>query len=434
MAHGRLHPGVFFPAVAQLKKYKREAREDGWDIFHPAELTGFKATDVRRLLAVLTADDARAALHEVAMTLRELKNLHYSVQLALMCVEAEEELARTRERSKVGLRKEAAKEVAALQSTEALYTMILGEVGGDAKLVRANADTLRGQRPLRKALAAANDGETQSVTSVDSDLGQILGWSGMPLRTHSHAEPTFSGPLAGTWGSTPIDDGPQHNPPTEVVVPAEDCPCTPFTYTWNESVEHSWSYVLEIDYPCGVKWCHRRVWGHRIKYPCGVKKCTKEITFDFDVVLGLGFEMRVECTGILLLVEGHACVAVEIAGVELESCLEAYAIAGAGADIEVTVGVEEGQCFYGGTVAIGLFATIAGHEIWRGEIGYGLHLTLPCATQYNENCVQNKLAVQPVALPGYSLIDALRYSTTASATRRKLSGSTKTKARKKKRR
>ena len=38
--------------------------------------------------------------------------------------------------------------------------------------------------------------------------------------------------------------------------------------------EYYWTTCYkEFNYPCGIKWCHKRVWGVRIPYPCGTKYC-----------------------------------------------------------------------------------------------------------------------------------------------------------------
>ena len=35
----------------------------------------------------------------------------------------------------------------------------------------------------------------------------------------------------------------------------------------------------KIKYPCGIKWCKKKVWGVKIPYPCGIKKCTVKISY-----------------------------------------------------------------------------------------------------------------------------------------------------------
>ena len=41
-----------------------------------------------------------------------------------------------------------------------------------------------------------------------------------------------------------------------------------------------WTWCsYEFSYPCGIKWCKKKVWGVTIHYPCGVKSCKGSIPY-----------------------------------------------------------------------------------------------------------------------------------------------------------
>jgi hypothetical protein len=134
-----------------------------------------------------------------------------------------------------------------------------------------------------------------------------------------------------------------------------------------------------------------------------VKYCTKNITFGFSVQLEIGFELRVECTGVLVYAAGSACISATVAGITKRACIEAYLLGGGRADVDVTVGTQAGQCVYGLTLAVGLRATIGSHTIWQGEFGYGKAITAPCVNQLNTKCTDTLLQISPHAIPGATL-------------------------------
>ena len=388
-------PGLYW-SKKQLQNQKRERDVDrDWDIFTPAAIVDFRAAHVDDLVAIVQSRDPRQEMLDRGIDLRTLKNLHFSVQVAQAIAEGEAYLAANRVQPPSGVPAAAAAEIANLQNPARIYELFALHTGSDIPRLQANVAEL--QRSSRvAALRESNTPDTPSSTSVDSAMGRAQRWALDSLRTRV-TKPFVPAPridgrltqidaLQSLSGRPTLPQAVLGSLVGSKLDPTNPCFCTPFSYTWTERFSKTWHYDLPLDYPCGVKWCHKRVLGVRVAYPCGVKMCTKTITFTFAANFDIGFELRAECAGILILGSGEACVGASVAGHSLQSCIEAYVIGGAGADIDITAGSQAGKCFYGAELAIGWRATIGSYTITSGQFGYGFSVELPCVKQFNANC------------------------------------------------
>ncbi len=389
-------PGIYWGKDQIRDPNKQQDFDTDWDIYSRAEVVKISAADVTKVTKVLASKNARMTILRSGWDLRQFKNMHFSVQLAATCVAAEKELASKKVKIPSNARAAVRKEIKNLQSVQNLYQTFASNAGGSVSVLNANTKTIKNVPPevLRK-LARSRSGHRQSTTSVDSPIGQVLKWDSNALQTTVDRE-FVPDPAAQANGKLSKIDAVArvlNLPALPLQLPAwlqnqlvDPCACELYHYTWTEQFSRSWTYVLEVDYACGVRWCHKRVWGVRVTYPCGIRWCTADITFTFNATFLIAFEFHIECGGIIILAVGSACNTVTVAGQSLTSCIEAYAVAGAGYDVNITVGTQQGKCLYGGQLVIGLRAVIGGYTVWQGSYGYDYALELPCVNQFDPNC------------------------------------------------
>jgi hypothetical protein len=393
-------PGVHWSRPQLSAASSREkAPPIEWDLFSAPEVTPLSKEDLDAFVRVLRSDDKTVELLRRGMDLRKFKNVHYSTQLALTTIEARESLSERKVTIPRDVSVRQRREMAELQSPARLFDVLARETRSSTSLLRKNASLVEKHSGVRKLLGEMRPSDHFDPTGVDTEIGQRLKWAGQSL--HTAMKPTktparyldretesFSyfegltgaevrGELAELLEGTPFD-------------PGSPCFCEFVNRTWKDRISRNWSYDLPLTYPCDVEWC----WSWGVPYPCGVEYCTSMIRFNFSFNAEVVFSATFDCLGLRISAQGSACVSATVLGETLEACIEVFATAGAGIDIEITSGPQQGQCMYGGELTLGLRVRVAGSVLWQGSIGYDFALELPCIGLLGDDCLKDTLIFQ----------------------------------------
>ena len=373
---------------------RKKAEPLEWDLFSPPEVTPLSKKDLDALVRVLRSDDKTAELLRRGMDLRRFKNVHYSAQLAFTTIEARE----FQSEQKVTIPRDASarqrREMAELKKPERLFDVLAQETRSSTSLLRKNASLVEKHSGVRKLLGELRPNDHFDPTGVDTEIGQRLKWAGQSLHTamkptktparYIDSETESFSYFEGLTGAEPRDDLAELLEGTPFH-PGSPCFCEFINKIWKDQISRNWSYDLRLTYPCDIEWC----WDWGIPYPCGVEYCTSTIRFNFSFDAEVVFSATFDCLGLRISAQGSACISATVLGETLEACIEVFATAGAGIDIEIISGPQQGQCMYGGELTLGIRVKVAGSVLWQGSIGYDFALELPCIGILGDDCLED---------------------------------------------
>lgn len=386
---------------------KRHVRT--WTPFSPARPRPFNASEVANVLEVLQADadDRRPALLRTGLTPEDFKDLLYSINLAATIWEALEFRKRNRA---VSLPREAPEdleeEVAQLQSAEHIYSTVATELSLSSDTIRSMIGTFETlSKAQRSELADTQRSRALDPYSFDSKIGRKIGF---PLMEAKQSIDRPFVPSACVQTDSKVDSLLSANGVTlspelldllegSQLFPGHPCECKVAEYTWTENFNRSWTATWSFDVPCGTDWCKKTVWGVPFWYPCDIKYCTVDIDFGFSAEFSVGFQATIDCTGVIITASGATCASASVAGLTLTSCIEVFATAGGGLDVDIEVGTQAGECLYGGELTLGVRATVADYTVYQASIGYDYAFEAECLGIFNPLCQPAIQAEGPIA-------------------------------------
>jgi hypothetical protein len=388
-------PGVYWsrPQLSAAAGRERAAPSD-WDLFSPPEVVPLSGDDLNAFVRVMRSEDKTGELIRRGMDLERFKNVHYSSQLALTTIEARDSLAERKVKISRDVSVRQRREMTELQSPARLFDVLAQDTRASTSLLRKNASLVEKHSGVRKLLGELRPNDHFDPTGVDTEIGRRLKWAGQSLHTAMKPDKApsryldsktesfsyFEG-LTGAEIGDELADLLEGSP----FDPGSPCFCEFVNRTWSDRITRNWSYDLPLSYPCGVDWC----WSWGVPYPCGIEWCTSTIRFNFSFNADVFFSAMFDCLGLRISAQGSACASVSVLGKTFEACIEVFATAGAGIDIEITSGPQEGQCMYGGELTLGLRVRVNGSVLWQGSIGYDFALELPCIGLLGDDCLKD---------------------------------------------
>jgi hypothetical protein len=337
------------------------------------------------------------------MDMRKFKNVHFSTQLALTTNEARRGLQERKASLPSDMPARDRKEATELQSLGHLYDELTKATGASAALLRKNASVVEGHSPVSKLLGTLRLSDRFDPTGIDTEIGQRLKWGVQPL----HTTVREAAPMSASFRDERVESvglfealaGPDRRDVIDLLDgtlfhPKSPCFCQFVNRTWTDRITRAWSYSLTFSYPCGIKWCSKSIFGVTVWYPCGVDFCTASITFNFSLSADVTFSATFDCLGFRISAQGSACASATVAGQTLQACIEVFATAGAGIDVEITSGSQAGQCMYGAELTLGLRVKVAGSVLWQGTMGYDFAIEMPCINLLGDDCLRDTLVYQ----------------------------------------